>query len=244
MSLTNQSSTPFQSPPPRMDLTHSFESPSAQIIFDPSPNGSYMEGVSRTAPLENSSASTASNSATAPASQDRLDRLSAFVGLRGSVNPFFELHLFIQAARKLLLPLLDTFSDSVLTEILEKFLDRYLTSDTSSYDESDVSDVSSSSPMLVSPSGLPTLAPVPDSLRDILSQSQHKAPVCSSIIPSAVQKFLKQHSAYKMFGTRSMYTCIEPLTVLTMQRLVGVDVIIPKDDVALDMIFKISIRCK
>ena len=138
--------------------------------------------------MENSSASPASYSSPAQASLDRLDRLSAFVGLRGSVNPFFELHLFIQAARKLLLPLLDTFSDSVLTEILEICLDRYLTSDTSSYDESDVSDVSSSSPMLVSPTVLPTQAPVSDSLRDILSQSQHKAPVYSSIIPSAVQK--------------------------------------------------------
>ena len=148
-----QSSTPFQSPPPRMDLTHSFESPSAQIIFNSSLNGSYMEGVSRIAPLENSSASPASYSSPAPASLVRLDRLSAFVGLRGSANPFSELHLFIQAARKLLLPLLDTFSDCPHRDS-GIFLHRYLTADTSSYDESDVSDVSSSSPMLVSPSVL------------------------------------------------------------------------------------------
>ena len=95
-----------------MDLTHIFESPSAQIIFDPSPNGSYMEDVSRTASLGNSSACPASYSSPAPAFLVRLDRLSAFVGLRGSMNPFFEMHLFIHAARKLLLPLLDTFSDS------------------------------------------------------------------------------------------------------------------------------------
>ena len=136
--------------------------------------------------MRNSSASPASYSSPAPASLVRLDRPSAFVGIRGSVNPFFELHFFIQAARKLLLPLIDTFSDSVLTEILGNFLDRYLISDTSSYDESDVS---SSSPMLVSPTVPPTQAPVSDSLRDILSQSQHKAPVCSSIIPSAVHFF-------------------------------------------------------
>ena len=181
MSLNDKSSTQFQSPPPRMDLPHSFESPSAQIIFDPSPNGSYMEDVSRTAPLGNSSASPASYSSPAPASLVRLDRLSAFIGICGSIDPFFEFHLFIQAARKLLLPLIDTFSDSVFREILEKFLDRYVISDTSSYDESDVSDVSSSSPMLVSLTAPPTQAPVSDSLRDILSQSQHKAPVCSSI---------------------------------------------------------------
>ena len=77
----DKSSTPFQSPPPRMDLT--------QIIFDPSPKGSNMEGVSRTAPLKKSSASPFSYLSPAPASLVRLDRLSAFVGLRGSGNPFF-----------------------------------------------------------------------------------------------------------------------------------------------------------
>ena len=41
-----------------MDLTHSFESPSAQIIFDPSPNSSYLKDVSRTAPLGSSISST------------------------------------------------------------------------------------------------------------------------------------------------------------------------------------------
>ena len=84
--------------------------------------------------------------------------------------------------------------------------------------------------MLVPQTVSPTQAPASDSLRDILSQSQHKAPVCSSVIPSAMQKFLRQHSAYKMFGTRSMYNCIEPLTILTMQRLVDDLVIIPTDD--------------
>ena len=157
-----------------------------------------MKDVSRTAPLEHPSASSASYSTHAPASVLRLDRLSALVGIRGSVNPFFELHLFVQEARKLLLPLVDTFSDSVLTEILEKFLNRYLISDTSSYDDTDVSDVSSSSALLVSPTVPPTKAPASDSLRDILSHTQHKAPVCSSVIPSA-QKFMKQHSAYKMY---------------------------------------------
>ena len=84
----------------------------------------------------------------------------------------------------------------------------------------------------------PTQTPVSDSLRDILSQSQHKAPVCSSVIPSAVQKRLRHHPAYKIFGTRSLYACIEPLTVLTMQYLVGEAVIIPQDDVALDLFFR------
>ena len=41
-----------------------------------------------------------------------------------------------------------------------------------------------------------------------------------------------------MFGTRTLYACIKPLTVLTMQRLVGEEVIIPKDDVALDLFFR------
>ena len=174
----------------------------------------------------------------AAASLVRLDRLSAFIGICGSVNPFFELQLFIQAARKLLFNLTDNFSDTVLTEILENFLDRYLTSDTSSYDDSDVSEISYSSPILVPPTVSPTQAPVSDSLRDILSQSQHKAPVCSSVILSVVQTFLRQHSAYKMFGTRSLYNCIEPLTALTMQRLVVEAVIIPQDDVALDLFFR------
>ena len=170
-----------------MNLTHSFESPSAQIIFNSSPNGSYIEDVSRTARLEKSSASPYSNLLPAAASLVRLDCLYAFVGIRGSVNHFFELRLFIQAARRPLLPLTVTVSDSVvLTEILENFLDRYLTSDASSYDESDVSEISYSSPMLVPPTVPPTPAPVFDSLRDTLSQSQHKAPVCSSVIPSAV----------------------------------------------------------
>ena len=52
-----------------------------------------MEGVSRTAPLVHSSASPACYSSPATAFLVRLDRLSAFVGLRGSVNPFFEVHL-------------------------------------------------------------------------------------------------------------------------------------------------------
>ena len=78
---------------------------------------------------------------------------------------------------------------------------------------------------------------VPDSLRDILSQSQHKAPVCSSVIPSAIQKFIREHSTYKMFGTRSMYRCIAPMTLLTMQRLVG-DLVIPTDDETLVLFIK------
>ena len=237
MSLNTMSSIPFQSPPHRMDFTHSFESPSAQIIFDPSPHGSYLEDVSRTAPLEHHSASSASDSSPAPASLVRLDRLSALVGIRGSVNPFFELHLFIQDARKLLLPLVDTFSDSVLTEILEKFLTRYLISDTSSYDESDVSDVSSSSPMLVSPTAPPTQASASDSHRDILSQSQHRAPVCASSIPSSIQKFLREHSAYRMFGTRSMHKYIDPMTLVTLQQMVG-DLIIPVDDSSLALFLR------
>ena len=106
MSLNDKYSTLFQSPPPRMDLTHSFESPSAQIIFNSSPNGSYMEDVSRTNPLEKSAASPDSYLSPAAASIVRLDRLSAFVGIRGSVNPFFELQLVIQAARKLLFNLI------------------------------------------------------------------------------------------------------------------------------------------
>ena len=118
---------------------------------------------------------------------------------------FKKLGLFIQEARKLLLPLMNTFSDSVLTEILEKFLNRYLISDTSSYDDTDVSDVTSSSALLVSPTVPQSQAPASDSLRDILSQSQHKAPVCASSIPSSIQKFLREHSAYRMFGTRSMH---------------------------------------
>ena len=48
---------------------------------------------------------------------------------------------------------------------------------------------------------------------------------------------LRQHSACKMFGTRSMYNCMEPLTILTMQRLVG-EIIIPTDDAALDLFLK------
>ena len=118
------------------------------------------------------------------------------------------------------MPLVDTFSDSVLTELLEKFLTRYLVSDTSSYDDSDVSDVSSSSSMLVFPTVPPTQAPASDSLRDILSQSQHKAPVCDSSIPSSIQKFLREHSAYRMFGTRSMHKCIDPMTLVTLQQMV------------------------
>ena len=89
--------------------------------------------------------------------------------------------------------------------------------------------------MLVLPNVLPTQAPVSDYLRDVLSQSQHKAPVCSSVIPSAIQKLLRQNSAYKMFGTRTMYNCIESPTMLTMQRFVGGIVIIPTEDAALDI---------
>ena len=52
---------------------------------------------------------------------DRLDRLSALIGMRGTlINPFFELSLFVQAARGLLLPLMHIFSECVLTELLEK----------------------------------------------------------------------------------------------------------------------------
>ena len=104
---------------------------------------------------------------TAPS--DRPDHLSALLGIRCTVNPSFEFPLFIQAARKPLLPMTDIFSDTVLTGILEKNLDTYLTSDPSSYDDSDISEVSSSTPMLVPLTVLPTQAHTPDSLGDILS---------------------------------------------------------------------------
>ena len=51
-------------------------------------------------------------------------------------------------------------------------------------------------------------------------------------------KKLRQHSAFNIFGTRTIKNCIGPLTILTMQRIVGDVVIIPTDDVALDIFLR------
>ena len=71
-----------------------------------------MESVDRTAALDHT-VDSSDHLSVSPAStpQDRLDRLSALVGMRGTlVNPFFELPLFVQAARGPLLPLLHILS--------------------------------------------------------------------------------------------------------------------------------------
>ena len=99
--------------------------------------------------MKKSAASPDSYISPAAAPQDRLHCLSTLVGIRGTVNSFYELPLFIQAARKPLLSLPDSFSDTVLTEILENYLDRYLMSNPSSDFNSDTSEVSPASPMLV-----------------------------------------------------------------------------------------------
>ena len=152
---------------------------------------------------------------------DRLDRLSAVIGMRGTlINPFFELSLFVQAARGPLLPLFHIFSECVLAELLEKVLDHYLKSDPSSPISSAHASVQHVFPSpgialpptpLPSPSSdFPLPSPSSDFLRDILSQSQHKAPICTSTIPSSVQKFLREHSAYQQCGNRSIISALIP----------------------------------
>ena len=171
-------------------------------------------------------------SSISPAAElSRLQHPSTLVGLRGIINPFFVLPQFVDTARTHLSALSSSFSGDILSDTLEKFLDRYLITADSFLPDDSVSEVSSS-PMVDSPTVIHQSRLVPDSLRDILSQSQHKAPVCSSAIPSAIQKFIREHSAYRMFGTRPMHKCIEPLTLLTIQRLFGT-LVIRTDDEAL-----------
>ena len=98
-----------------------------------------MEDVSRTAPLDTSAASPVFLSSPAEAFLNRLERLSALVGMHGFINTCFTLDAFIDAARKPMFPLTNIFADGVLTEILEKVLDRYITSDPSSFDDSSLS---------------------------------------------------------------------------------------------------------
>ena len=124
MSLNDLPSSSFQSRSPRLDLNRSFVTPSVtQLIFTSSQSGQYMESVDRTATLDPTvDIPDHFSEPPAPTPQDRLDRLSALFGMRDIlVNPSFELPLFVQAARGPLLPLLHIFSESVLTELLDKF---------------------------------------------------------------------------------------------------------------------------
>ena len=181
MSLNDSHSSSFQSPSPRLDLNRTFTTPPVtQLLFTSSQSGHYLESVDRTAALDHTVDSPEHFSVSpAPTPQDHLDRLSALVGIRGTlVNPFFELPLFVQAARGPLMPLLHIFSESVLTELLENCLDQYLTFDTSSHIFSARASVrhvfpspsaaSPSSVLLVSPTVPQSQAPASDSLRDIL----------------------------------------------------------------------------
>ena len=110
----------------------------------------------------------------------------------------------MDAARIHFSALSSSFSDDVLSDVFEKFLERYLITADPFLSDDSVSEISSS-PMVDSPTVIYQSRLAPDSLRDKLSQSQHKAPVYSSAIPSAIQKFIRDHSAYRMFGTRSMH---------------------------------------
>ena len=82
----------------------------------------------------------------------------------------------MDAARTHLSALSSSFSDDVLSDVLEKFLDRYLITADPFLPDDSVSEISSS-PMVDPPTVIHQSRLVPDSLRDILSQSQHKAPV-------------------------------------------------------------------
>ena len=67
------------------------------------------------------------DSSISPAAElSRLKHLSTLVGLRGITNPFFVLPQFVDAARTHLSALSSSFSDDVLSDNLEKNLDRYL----------------------------------------------------------------------------------------------------------------------
>ena len=57
--------------------------------------------------------------------------------------------------------------------------------------------------------------------------------------PLTLNFFLREHSAFSMFCTRTMHHCIEPLTHLTIQRLIG-DLMVPIDDVSLARFLKID----
>ena len=56
----------------------------------------------------------------------RLQHLSTLVSLRGITNPFFVLPQFLDAIRTHLSALSSIFSDDVLSDVLEKILDRFL----------------------------------------------------------------------------------------------------------------------
>ena len=72
---------------------------------------------------------------------------------------------------------------------------------------------------------------------DIIFNTQHKRPTCTLLIPSVIQNFLRDHVAYRVLGSQPLYECLDPLTILSIQRITGTDDI-PTSDLAFTSILQ------
>ena len=84
-------------------------------------------------------------------------------------------------------------------------------------------------PAFLAPAQARSLMPELVSFRYI---TQHNPPTCTSVVPSVIQKFLRDHVAYLFFGSLPLYNSLDPLTLLSTQQIVDIDDI-PRFDVDL-----------